>query len=78
MKTAISIDKKLYNDAENYSRSVGLSLNKLYSTAVSEYLQNHTPDFVTEKYNKYYHNQDSRLDSDLKATACRLFDKEDW
>jgi len=78
MKTAISIAKKVYDDAENYSRSVGLSRSKLYSTAVSEYIQNHTPDFVTEKYNEYYHNHDSNLDSDLKAAAYRLFEKEDW
>jgi len=78
MKTAISIEKKLYDDAENYSRSAGLSRSKLYSTAVREYIQNHTPDFVTEKYNEYYHNHDSKLDDDLRAAACRLFDMEDW
>jgi len=78
MKTAISINKKVYDDAENYSRSVGLSRSKLYSTAISEYIQNHAPNYVTEKYNEYYSNHDSSLDDDLKAAAYRLFDMEDW
>jgi len=78
MKTAISIDKKLYNDAENYSHFAGLSRSKLYSTAISEYIQNHSQDIITERYNDYYRKHDSGLDVDLKAAACRLFDREDW
>jgi len=78
MKTAISIEKKLFDDAENYSRSAGLSRSKLYSTAVSEYIQNHAPDIITEQFNDFYRNHDSKLDDDLRAAACRLFDMEDW
>jgi len=78
MKTAISIEKNLYDDAESYSRFAGLSRSKLYSTAISEYIQNHTPDIITEKFNDYYRNHDSGLDNELKAAAYRLFDKEDW
>lgn|GEM_PF-2209825 len=78
MKTAISIDKKLFDEAENFSRNAGLSRSKLYCIAISEYIQNHSPDIVTEKLNNYYENHESKLDDGLKAAAYRLLDKEDW
>ena len=78
MKTAISIDKKLFDAAEDFSRSAGLSRSGLYCTAISEYIQNHSPDIVTEKLNSYYENHESGIDSDIKAAAYRLFAGEDW
>jgi len=78
MKTAISIDKKLFDDAENYSSAIGISRSRLYCEAIREYIQNHTPDIVTEKLNSYYDKHESRLDADIKEAACRLLDKEDW
>jgi len=78
MKTAISIDKKLFNDAENFSQSTGLSRSKLYCTAISEYIQNHTPDIITERLNNYYRNHESSLDDDIKAATYQLIDREDW
>jgi metal-responsive CopG/Arc/MetJ family transcriptional regulator len=78
MKTAISIDKQLFEDAERFSHIAGLSRSKLYCTAMSEYIQNHTPDIITEKLNSYYGNRESHLDGDLKETARRLFAREEW
>jgi metal-responsive CopG/Arc/MetJ family transcriptional regulator len=78
MKTAISIDKQLFEDAERFSRIAGLSRSRLYCNAMSEYIQNHTPDIITEKLNSYYGSHKSHLDDDLKETAYRLFAKEEW
>ena len=78
MKTAISIDDKLFDDAEGLSRTAGLSRSKLYCIAIREYIQNHSPDIITEKLNNYYKNHESRIDDDLKAAAYRLFAREDW
>ena len=78
MKTAISIDKELFDDAERFSRNSGVSRSGLYCTAIREYIQNHTADFVTEKLNNYYGNHESKIDDDLKEAAYRLFAKEDW
>ena len=78
MKTAISIDKELFEDAEFFSQTAGLSRSKLYCYAISEYIQNHTPDIVTERLNSYYGQHESRLDEGLKGAARRLFDKEEW
>jgi len=78
MKTAISIDKDLYEEAENYSRAAGLSRSKLYCEAVREYIQNYNADTITEKLNSYYDKHDSRLDDDIKKAGYRLLDGEDW
>ena len=78
MKTAISIDKKLFADAEGFARTKGLSRSKLYCTAISEYIQNHTPDIITERLNNYYMNKKNQVDKDLKIAASRLFAGEDW
>jgi metal-responsive CopG/Arc/MetJ family transcriptional regulator len=78
VKTAISIDKKLFTDAEGFARTTGLSRSKLYCTAISEYIQNHTPDIITERLNNYYKNNKNHVDKDLRMAASRLFAGEDW
>jgi len=78
MKTAISIDKELFDDAEQFSQAAGLSRSGLYCKALSEYMENHTADIITEKLNSYYRNCESGMDEDLKAAAYRLFSEDDW
>ena len=78
MKTAIYIDQELFDKAEKFSYAAEMSRSKLYCTAISEYIQNHTQDNITEKLNNYYSNHESRLDDDLKAVVYRAFDREDW
>jgi len=78
MKTAIYIDQDLYEKAEKFSYAAEMSRSKLYCTAISEFLQNHNQDNITEKLNSYYANHESKLDDDLKAVTYRAFSKEDW
>jgi len=78
MKTAISIDNQLFAAAENYTSAYGLSRSGLYSAAIREYIQNHMPDFVTEKLNNYYADHESKIDDGLKMAAYDLFNREDW
>ena len=78
MKTAIYIDQELFDEAEKFSYVAEMSRSKLYCTALSEYIENHAPDNITERLNNYYANHESRLDDDLKEAAYRLLDKEDW
>ena len=78
MKTAISINKKLFDEAESFSRNIGLSRSRLYCTALNEYIQNHNPDIITKKLNGYYENHSAIIDNDLKEATYQLFDREDW
>jgi len=78
MKTAIYIDQDLFNKAESFSHVADISRSKLYCTAIREYIQNHTPDNITESLNNYYSTHESRLDDGLKDAAYRLLNREDW
>ena len=78
MKTAISINKELFDQAESYSQAAGLSRSGLYCLALDEYMKNNAQDMVTEKLNEYYGKNDSSLDKEQKAAAYKLLAKEDW
>ena len=78
MKTAISIDKELFEKAEGYSRAMGLSRSGLYCLALTEYMQNNASDMVTEKLNRYYEHNKSSLEEDIKTATRKLLDREDW
>ena len=78
MKTAISIDKKLFEEAEEFSSAAGISRSNLYCKALSDYIQKYSPDIITEKLNNYYEKNKSGMDDDLKEAANHLFGKEDW
>ena len=72
MKTEISIDDKLFYDAENFSKAAGLSRSDLYCIALREYIQNHSSDTAKAELKNHYSEHDSRIDDDLKAAADRL------
>jgi len=78
VKTAIYIDQELYDQAEKFSYTAKMSRSKLYCTAISEYLQNHDQDSITEQLNNYYANHESKLDDDLRELTYRAFSREDW
>ena len=78
MKTAIYIDQELFDQAEEFSHVAEMSRSKLYCTAISEYIQNHTQDNITKKLNSYYANHESQSDDDFREAAYRLFDREEW
>lgn len=78
MKTAISIDKEVYNDAEITARQLGLSRSKLYSMAIVEFVKTHKPDAITAKLNEIYANIDSKLDNDISQINYDLFAKDEW
>jgi len=78
MKTAISIDKSVFDAAETFSRNTGLSRSRLYNIAINEYIQNHEPDIITKKLDDYYGSHPSRLDDELQDSLSVLFSKERW
>jgi antitoxin component of RelBE/YafQ-DinJ toxin-antitoxin module len=78
MKTAISINDKIYRNAEDAASRMGLSRSRLYTLAIEEYLYNHQADIITRRLNQYYKDQKAVLDDDIKQAAYELFAREDW
>lgn len=62
MKTAVSIPDELFEAAERYAQRQRLSRSELYATALSQYLQEHRGDGITEQLDAIYGAESSALD----------------
>jgi hypothetical protein len=78
MKTAISIEDKVYKNAENTAVQMGLSRSRLYTLAIKEYIQNHSPDLLLKQLNEVYSVENSKLDDDIQQAQFSLLSGEDW
>ena len=78
MKTAISISDEIFIEAEKTARQLGVSRSKLYSMAIVEFVQHHTPEAITAALNEIYGSTESRLDDDIMQANYDLLPQEDW
>jgi metal-responsive CopG/Arc/MetJ family transcriptional regulator len=78
MKTAISIETSVYEEAESATRQMGVSRSKLYTLAIHEYVQNHNPEIVTDRLNRIYGKQEAVIDGDIMQAQFVLLSGEDW
>jgi hypothetical protein len=78
MKTAISIEPPVYEEAESTARQMGVSRSKLYTLAIHEYVQNPNPDIVTDRLNRIYGKQAAVIDEDIMQAQYDLLSGEDW
>ena len=78
MKTAISIPDPLFQSAEKLAHRLGMSRSELYSKAVSEYLQEHKGQGITEKLNTIYGNNDSELEAEFYSMQFNAIEGEEW
>jgi hypothetical protein len=76
MKTAVSIDNKIFEAAEKAAKELGLSRSSLYSRAIEEFVQNHLTDIITQKYNEVY--KDRKLDEELDRLASDTLSNVEW
>jgi len=49
MKTAVSLPDEIFRQAEATAKKLRFSRSRLYATAISEYLDRHRADSVTER-----------------------------
>jgi len=54
MKTAISLPDRLYEDAEETAKSLGIPRSQLYAKAIEEFINNHKQERITELLNEVY------------------------
>jgi len=78
MKTAISIPDPIFNAAENMAHQLGVSRSELFSTAISEYINNHKYRDVTESLNAIYGEEPSVLDSELLSMQLNSVRENEW
>ncbi len=78
MKTAISIPDPIFQAAEGLAHRLGMSRSQLYAKAVSEYMDIHKNQNVTEILNEIYEDKPSSLDDELRAMQSQSLPKEEW
>lgn len=78
MKTAVSVPDDLFKQAEAAAKRLRMSRSKLYATAISEYLERHRTNSVTERLNQVYSKHDSRLDPALQRMMLETLAKNEW
>lgn len=78
MKTAISIPDRVFRTADSFARERKLSRSALFTHAVEEFLANHRREGVTDRLNRVYETEDSRLDPALAKLQFVSLPKERW
>jgi metal-responsive CopG/Arc/MetJ family transcriptional regulator len=57
MKTAISLPDRLYADAEETAKSLGIPRSQLYAKAIEEFISLHKLERIIEQLNEVYDNE---------------------
>ena len=78
MKTAISIPDPLFQSAEIMAHQLAISRSELFTKAISEYIETHKYEDVTESLNQVYSDSSSGLDEELTAMQLNSIEKEVW
>jgi metal-responsive CopG/Arc/MetJ family transcriptional regulator len=78
MKTAISIPDDVFSAAENFAHQSHLSRSALFTRALVEFLSRRRNEGVTERLNRLYDKENSRLDPALARMQASSISKEKW
>ncbi|MEE9397101.1 MAG: hypothetical protein V3V31_08840 [Methylococcales bacterium] len=78
MKTAISVPDPIFHSAEIMAHQLAISRSELFTKAISEYLETHKYQDVTESLNQVYTEVSSILDEELIEMQFNSIEKEIW
>lgn len=78
MKTAISINKELFEAAEEFARERGMSRSELYATALRHYLAERRGERITERLDEIYGAEPGSLDPAISHLQANSLPKDDW
>jgi metal-responsive CopG/Arc/MetJ family transcriptional regulator len=78
VKTAISINKELFEAAERFARERGMSRSELYATALRRYLEEHRSERITEQLDEIYGAEFGDLDPAIARLQSRSLPENDW
>jgi metal-responsive CopG/Arc/MetJ family transcriptional regulator len=78
MKTAISIPDDLFEAAERFAGTEGMSRSELYVTALRHYLQERRGQGITERLDEVYGAEPSELDPVIARLQTRTLPRDEW
>jgi len=78
MKTAISLPDRVFTEADELSRRMGISRSELFARAARDFVKRHGGRNVTEQLNRVYAKQRSAPDRVLSRLQAASVPREDW
>jgi metal-responsive CopG/Arc/MetJ family transcriptional regulator len=78
MKTAISVPNDVFERAEHAAKRLKVSRSELYSRALAEFLDSHSPDHVTEVWNALIDELGQPDVAISRGAARRVFENTEW
>lgn len=78
MKTAISLPEIIFKQAERFARKFKKSRSQLYVEAITEYLERHAPDMITESMNSVCEKLKGTDSAFSSAASIRILSREQW
>ena len=78
MKTAISIPDPIFQRAEDTAKKLGLSRSELYAKAVFRFIKDIGDDSITQRLDKVYTDEPSKLNESLSTMQSQTVFKEQW
>lgn len=78
MKVAVSIPEDLFDSAETLAKRLGVSRSRLYATALAEFLAKHQGRKTTERLNRVYVEEESRLETAFRRRQAKSAGHESW
>jgi metal-responsive CopG/Arc/MetJ family transcriptional regulator len=78
MKTAISVPDQVFKDAEHLAKRLRLSRSELYAKALAEFVSRHSPDDITDSFNRVCAEVDGKPDPALQRAARKVLESSEW
>ncbi len=78
MKTAISIPDSLFQAAEIYAKRINKSRSQLFSEAMIEYLERHTPNEVTRAMNETIEKIGDSDTAFIRKASQIMLEQSEW
>jgi metal-responsive CopG/Arc/MetJ family transcriptional regulator len=78
MKTAISIPDSVFQAAEKHAKRMRKSRSQLFSEAMVEYLERHTPDEITRRMNETLESIGDFDNSFIRKASQNLLGRSEW
>ena len=82
MKTAVSVPDEVFDEAEHLAKHLKISRSELYAKALAEFVSRHSPDAVTDSFNRACSAVQGELDGEpdpvFQRAARKVLQSSEW
>jgi metal-responsive CopG/Arc/MetJ family transcriptional regulator len=81
VKTAISLDEKLFNRINKLAKKMHVSRSRLFTLAVDDYLKKQENEYLLAQLNKAYAESDDeeiKISNSMKSKQRKIVEQESW